>query len=142
MNQLSAVLKKAGNMMLQYQQPRVYAKGKHADFVTEADLAVQEFLLEELAKLFPTAKFFAEEKKDNVLTDALTFIIDPIDGTTNYFRKRECSVISVGAVENKRPVLGAIFAPYQNRLYHAQLAGVPGAVKRGCGSQKNPLSGR
>ncbi|MBQ7306304.1 MAG: inositol monophosphatase [Clostridia bacterium] len=121
MNQLSAVLKKAGDMMLQYQQPRVYAKGKHADFVTEADLAVQEFLLEELAKLFPTAKFFAEEKKDNVLTDALTFIIDPIDGTTNYFRKRECSVISVGAVENKRPVLGAIFDPYQNRLYHAQL---------------------
>ena len=120
MNQLSAVLKKAGDMMLQYQQPRVYAKGKHADFVTEADLAVQEFLLEELAKLFPTAKFFAEEKKDNVLTDALTFIIDPIDGTTNYFRHRRCSAISIGAVEGKKPVFGAIYDPYRDEMYHAE----------------------
>ena len=121
MTELANVLKKAGELMLQYQHPRVYAKGGHADFVTEADVAVQDYLMEQLARLYPSAKFFAEEKKDNVLTDAFTFIIDPIDGTTNYFRRRSCSMISVGAVENKRPVLGAIYDPYQGKLYHAEI---------------------
>lgn len=120
MNELAAVLKTAGELMLRFENPQVFAKGGHADFVTEADVAVQEYLMEQLARLYPTAKFFAEEKKDNVLTDALTFIIDPIDGTTNYFRRRACSMISVGAVENKRPVLGAIYDPYQDRLFHAE----------------------
>ena len=121
MNKLLDVVRQAGPMMMQYQNPQVYAKGKHADFVTEADLAVQAFLLEKLAVLFPGAKFFAEEKKDNVLTDEFTFIIDPIDGTTNFFRHRSMSVISVAAVENKRPVLGVIYDPYRDEMYHAQL---------------------
>ena len=114
------VLKKAGELMLRWENPAVYAKGKHADFVTEADVAVQDFLMEQLTRLYPGAKFFAEEKKDNVLTDELTFIIDPIDGTTNYFRRRECSVISVGAVEGRRPVFGAIYDPYHGRMYEAE----------------------
>lgn len=121
MKQLAEVLQKAGELMLRWENPAVYAKGKHADFVTEADVAVQDYLMEQLARMYPGAKFFAEEKKDNVLTDGFTFIIDPIDGTTNYFRRRACSMISVGAVENKRPVLGAIYDPYQGRLYHAEI---------------------
>lgn len=120
MKELARVVAKAGEMMLQYQHPQVFAKGGHADFVTEADLAVQDFLLENLARLFPGAKFFAEEKKDNTLTDEMTFIIDPIDGTTNYFRRRETSMISVGAVEHKQPVLGVILDPYRGRMYHAE----------------------
>lgn len=106
--------------MLAYHDPKVYDKGKHADFVTEADLAVQSFLIEQLAKAFPSARFFAEEKKDNELTDALTFIIDPIDGTTNFFRHRACSAISIGVTEGKRPVFGAIYNPYRSELYHAE----------------------
>lgn len=117
---LAQVLHRAGELMLQWQNPQVFAKGAHADFVTEADLAVQAFLLEELARLWPEARFFAEEKKDNVLTDQLTFIIDPIDGTTNYFRGRRMSAISVGAVENRKPVFGAIYDPYRDQLYHAE----------------------
>lgn len=120
MHALAQTLRQAGDMMLHYENPQVFAKGGHADFVTEADLAVQAFLLEELARQWPEAQFFAEEKKDNVLTDALTFIIDPIDGTTNYFRGRQMSAISVGAVEHKKPVFGAIYDPYRRQLYHAE----------------------
>ena len=65
MENLSDVLREAGTLMLSYQQPRVYAKGGHADFVTEADVAVQALLMERLAARYPTAKFYAEEKKDN-----------------------------------------------------------------------------
>ena len=120
MENLSDVLHEAGTLMLSYQQPRVYAKGGHADFVTEADVAVQTLLMERLAARYPTAKFYAEEKKVNVLTDGLTFIIDPIDGTTNYFRRRSMSCISVGAVEHRRAVFGAIYNPYTDEVYHAE----------------------
>ena len=113
------IIRRAGDMMVEFAAPKVFSKSGHADFVTEADIAVQNFLLEELAKAFPTAKFFAEEKDDNVLTNDLTFIVDPIDGTTNYFRRRRCSMISIGAVENHKPVFAALFDPYQNELYTA-----------------------
>lgn len=114
------IIRRAGEMMVEFAAPKVFDKGHHADFVTEADIAVQSFLLEELAKAYPTAKFFAEEKDDNVLTDDLTFIVDPIDGTTNYFRRRRCSMISIGAVENRKPVFGALLDPYHHELYTAQ----------------------
>jgi len=117
---LDSILRRAARLMLDYENPQVYEKGGHADFVTEADVAVQSFLLEELAKAYPGAAFFAEEAEGNTLGNGLTFIIDPIDGTTNYFRRRRCSAISIGAVEGKRPVFGAIYDPYRDEMYHAE----------------------
>ena len=112
MNELDSLLRAAGRMMLDYQSPKVFSKGHHADFVTEADIALQ--------KAYPHAKFLAEEEDRHVLTDALTFSIDPIDGTTNYFRRRRCSMISIGAVENKLPVFGGLYDPYLDEMYLAE----------------------
>ena len=95
MNELDSLLRAAGRMMLDSQSPKVFSKGHHADFVTEADIAVQSYLVDALQRAYPRAKFLAEEEDRHVLTDALTFIIDPIDGTTNYFRRRRCSMISI-----------------------------------------------
>lgn len=117
---VAPVILEAGRMMAAYHDPKVYEKGRHADFVTEADLAVQSFLIEKLSAAFPRARFFAEEKKDNELTDEMTFIIDPIDGTTNFFRHRACSAISVGVTVGRETVFGAIYDPYQGRLFHAE----------------------
>lgn len=117
---IAPVLREAGRKMLAYHDPRVYAKGRHADFVTEADLAVQSYLIDRLSAAFPEAKFFAEEQSGNVLTDALTFIIDPIDGTTNFFRHRACSAISVGAAQGGELLFGAIYNPYRDEMYHAE----------------------
>ena len=125
---VAPIVLEAGRMMAAYHDPKVYDKGRHADFVTEADLAVQSFLIERLSVVFPQARFFAEEKRDNELTDEMTFIIDPIDGTTNFFRHRACSAISVGVTEGREVVFGAIYDPYQGRLYHAE---------KGCGAYCN-----
>lgn len=120
MDALSSLLRAAGRMMLDYQSPKVFSKGHHADFVTEADIAVQSYLVDGLQRAYPHAKFLAEEEDRHVLTDALTFIIDPIDGTTNYFRRRRCSMISIGAVENKLPVFGGLYDPYLDEMYLAE----------------------
>ena len=129
MQALLDIITRAGQLMLSYQQPRVYAKGAHADFVTEADLAVQAFLLEELSKAFPGAKFFAEEKDDNRLSDDLTFIIDPIDGTTNFMCGYDHSAVSVGLLLDGQPLFGGIFDPYRDEYFSA-VAG-QGATRNG-----------
>ena len=117
---VTEIIKRAARLMLDFADPAVYSKGRHADFVTEADVAVQEFLIDELAKAFPAACFLAEEGEGQTLTDKFTFIIDPIDGTTNYFRRRRCSMISIGAVEGKKPAFGMIYDPYRDEMYHAE----------------------
>ncbi len=120
MRKIEPIIRQAAKIMLDFSVPAVYSKGRHADFVTQGDLAVQSFLIEELGKAFPGARFLAEEGEGQTLTDDFTFIIDPIDGTTNYFRRRRCSMISVGAVEGRRPVVGMIYDPYRDELYHAE----------------------
>lgn len=119
-NAIETIIRRAARLMLDFADPAVYSKGRHADFVTEGDVAVQEFLISELAKAFPEACFLAEEGEGQTLTDAFTFIIDPIDGTTNYFRRRRCSMISIGAVESKQPVFGMLYDPYRDELYYAE----------------------
>lgn len=54
-----------------------------------------------------------------VLTDDPTWIIDPIDGTSNFVRKLPMSCISVGLSVNKELCLGIIYNPFQNELYSA-----------------------
>lgn len=118
-NAIEPIIRQAARLMLDFADPAVYAKGRHADFVTEADVAVQTYLIEALSRAYPEACFLAEEGESAALTDRFTFIIDPIDGTTNYFRRRRCSMISIGAVEGKKPVFGMLYDPYRDELYHA-----------------------
>jgi len=119
-NAIEPIIRRAARLMLDFADPAVYSKGHHGDFVTEADVAVQAFLIEELSRTFPSASFLAEEGEGQRLTDKFTFIIDPIDGTTNYFRRRQCSMISIGAVADKQPVFGMIYNPYRDELYQAE----------------------
>ena len=52
MNELDSLLRAAGRMMLDSQSPKVFSKGHHADFVTEADIAVQSYLVDALQKAY------------------------------------------------------------------------------------------
>ncbi len=114
------ILLLAGEKMLGFDRPEVYQKEGHANFVTQADIEVQAFLMEELIKAVPEAAFFAEEKENGALTDEPTFMIDPIDGTTNFMRGRKCSAISVALLQGREPVLAAILNPYTHELFHAE----------------------
>ena len=115
-----SIVLEAGDLMLSMSDAAVFQKEGHANFVTEADTAVQDFLMQNLQKAVPEAVFFAEEKEDNRLGDEYTFIIDPIDGTTNFFRQLHCSCISVALLYQKQPILGVVYDPYRNELFHAE----------------------
>ncbi len=98
----------------------VTAKPGSRNYVTAYDVKVQKFLFAELAKVAPEAAFLGEEEEVHVLPEGKPcFVIDPIDGTTNFIRDLRCSCVSVGVVEGGEPVWGAVFNPYTNELFHA-----------------------
>lgn len=117
--QLAEILHDAAKLMTR-EGFRIHEKGSAENIVTSSDLAVQEFLTGELARLLPGSGFLCEEEDVNDLAHEFVWIIDPIDGTTNYARANENCGISVALVKNMEPVLGMVYSPWRDELYSAQ----------------------
>ena len=120
LNQIMELARASGRIMLQHQHAAIHQKEGHFNFVTDADVAVQTFLKKELAALLPASRFFAEEQENEPLTDAPTFVVDPIDGTLNFMRRRNMSAVSIGLLENKQPVMGVVYNPYADEMFTAE----------------------
>ncbi|XP_054735339.1 uncharacterized protein LOC129242610 [Anastrepha obliqua] len=99
-------------------------KSEFFDLVTKYDKQIEDILIEGLQKAFPESKFIGEEAaaesgKVPELTDAPTWIIDPIDGTTNFIHRIPHWCISVGLAINKELVVGIVYNPIANEMYSA-----------------------
>lgn len=125
--EITALIRECGKIMLsvhsvENEKGAIETKSGAANFVTRYDKAVQTKLIDGIKRLFPDAMFFAEEK-DNSFEPAsarLLFVIDPIDGTTNFIHDMKCSVISVGAFSYSKPLFGIIYNPYFDELFFAE----------------------
>jgi len=117
--QITPVIKQAGARIRDTHASPVHEKAGHFNFVTDADVANQEFLREKLSALLPDACFFAEEQENAALTDEYTWVVDPIDGTLNFMRNRHFSCVSIGLLKDRVPVLGMIYNPFTDELFHA-----------------------
>uniref|UniRef100_A0A915CYA2 Inositol-1-monophosphatase n=1 Tax=Ditylenchus dipsaci TaxID=166011 RepID=A0A915CYA2_9BILA len=108
-------------------------KSSATDFVTATDKAVEELLIGGLSAQFPNHKFIGEEstssEKRLEFTDQPTWIIDPIDGTTNFVHRIPLIAISVGLAINRKLQAGIIYNPITHELYTAQTG--RGAFKNG-----------
>ena len=117
------IAQEAGNIALQYQQNgfKSFKKDRN-DIVTEADLAVNDYLKDKLLNLLPDAGWLSEESIDNTLRLNLRYvwIIDPIDGTTQFVKGTDEWVISIALIENNRPIIGVIFNPRKKEMFFAE----------------------
>lgn len=120
LKKIGELAREAGRMMLEFRDAASHKKEGHFNYVTDTDVAVQEFLQKELTRLLPGSRFFAEEKENEPLTDAPTFVVDPIDGTLNFMRHRNASAVSIALLEGKKPVTGVICDPYAQETYTAE----------------------
>ena len=113
----------AGSLALEYQQNgfKFFKKG-YNDIVTDADLAVNDFLKEKLLNLVPNSGWLSEESVDNKdrLSKKLVWIVDPIDGTMQFAKGTDQWVISIALVENNRPIMGVIYNPRKNQMFFAE----------------------
>ncbi|KAL9056087.1 MAG: hypothetical protein Q9162_003149 [Coniocarpon cinnabarinum] len=92
-----------------------------ADLVTETDKAVEDMISATLRERYPDFAFMGEEtyKPGDRLTAQPTFVVDPIDGTTNFVHAYPYVSISLGLAVDKKPVIGVVFNPYTDTLYSA-----------------------
>ncbi len=109
------IYKSAGNNL------GIEEKTDFTNLVTKYDKMIQEFLIVELGRIIPDAHFLGEEGDGNKeLTDGYCFIIDPIDGTTNFIKDFQHSAISVGLAKDKELIIGVVLDPDLNNLYYAE----------------------
>lgn len=128
---IAQIVRRAGATVLRAHdiERSVRQKTLPCDLVTEYDGAVQEQLRRELLAAFPDAGFYGEEEAEHDLAGKrAVFIVDPIDGTTNFVRHLHHSCISVGLCVDGKMEYGAVYNPYFDELFTAQ---------RGCGAFLN-----
>ncbi len=122
LNKIIEIVNNAGKIVLSAhnQEASITAKEGKKNFVTKYDVAVQDFLFNELSKAFPEAEFVGEEGESNLKSSALRFIIDPIDGTTNFMQDYRCSCISVALCKGNDVIAGVVYNPYTNEVFSAE----------------------
>ena len=96
----------------------VAEKGAASNLVTTADIGVQATLKDKLRQLLPQAAFLGEES-DEGGNEALMWVVDPIDGTSNFVHDMRLSAISVALVEAGEEVLGVVYNPFTEDLFSA-----------------------
>ena len=119
---LYSIVKEAGKLMLSADniQATVTEKGQACDLVTAYDKAVQDFLCSSLKEAYPTFGIYAEEDDLCDFAQGTYFIIDPIDGTTNFVRELHHSCISVGLCQNDEIIAAAVYNPFVGELFTAE----------------------
>lgn len=116
--------RRAARLTLDYWGNVQFSRKADQTIVTEADLAAQRLIVDAVARQFPDHAVLGEEDREDEheLGDPdraeFCWVIDPIDGTRNYYRGYPCFCTSVGVLRGGLPVVGAIYDPLADRLYH------------------------
>lgn len=97
------------------------SKKNSTDLVTETDRAVETMVSTSLGEKYPNIAFMGEETytPSTRLTPSPTFIVDPIDGTTNFVHHHPYVSISLGLCINLVPTIGVVYNPFTQALYTA-----------------------
>lgn len=118
--QVVKIVKKAARLA-NYKDMQVMQKDSSINIVTSSDLAVQQYLCDYLSKILPNSGFLCEEENVKDISKEYVWVIDPIDGTTNFSRNIPDYVISVGLLYKKDLILGVVYCPNKNQLFHASI---------------------
>lgn len=112
------------------EKAEVTVKGA-ADYVTNVDFAVQDYLKTELGKRFPQISVIAEEKDGQEQKKSSRYwILDPIDGTTNLIHHYQLSAVSLALYEEGTVTFGVVYNPFTEETFWAGV---------GCGAYLNDM---
>ena len=133
LNSAISYVKEAGAFILEHMKNPLQMKEKinHSDLVTEVDLKVEKFLCEQIRHDYEDHWILSEEAcadKDafhfmSQQMDGYGWIIDPIDGTTNFIHRIPHFAISIGILKDGLPICGVVYNPMTGELYTAKAGG-------------------
>jgi len=115
------VVKKAGSFIKEerkrFDPTRVEHKGIH-DLVSYVDKEAEKILVEGLQEILPGCGFITEENTLSMEGDGQIWIIDPLDGTTNFVHGLPCFCVSVGLMKGNEIILGIVFEVNQDECFY------------------------
>lgn len=100
--------------------PQTITRKGFRDIVTESDVAAQTAAVTAIRARFPDAAILGEENLTPSHDAETVWVIDPIDGTTNYSRQFPAFGVSIGVVRLGRPVAGVVYDPLRHHLFAAE----------------------
>lgn len=114
--------KKAGEIVKSYYgKAKSYNKTGAMNFVTDADLAADKFIKDEIRKIYPAHQILSEEDEIHEMKSAENlWIIDPLDGTTNFKFQIPFFAVSIAYVKNGTVTVSAVYDPIHKELFWAE----------------------
>ena len=114
--------KEAGKIILRYYSKNVNAtsKGDTYNLVTEADLASENKIISIIKSRFPDHSLLTEESGEEIHKSDYCWVIDPLDGTNNFYHKFPMFCISIALYKKGKPLIGVVFDPLKNELFFAE----------------------
>jgi myo-inositol-1(or 4)-monophosphatase len=120
---MTKAAEKAGRVLLrdfgEVEKLQVSFKGP-ADFVSQADIRAQDILKNELTKARPGYGFMAEEGLTERPATEYTWVVDPLDGTTNFLHGIGHWAISIGLMKGDQIIAGVVFEPVRDEMFWAE----------------------
>jgi len=115
------IVREAGDIFRKgfYDNKEISFKGKK-DLVTQYDVAVEDFLKQNLKDVFPNYNIIAEESENTSKQLNNTIIIDPIDGTTNFVNGVPHCAISIGVFSDGEYDMGVVYNPILEEFFYAK----------------------
>ena len=98
-------------------------KSSARDFATQMDLASEKLIVESILAARPDDGIIGEEGANRISGSGITWVIDPIDGTVNYFYNLPGWNISIAAKDEEGVLIGVVYAPTINSLWRASRGG-------------------
>jgi myo-inositol-1(or 4)-monophosphatase len=122
-DRLEGIMREAGELAVTTSRGEYkrWTKGRDNSPVSDANIAVNDFLRERLSALVPEAGWLSEETEDHPpgRTQPSAWVVDPIDGTRAFLIGRPDWTVSLALVENGRPRLAALYAPVTDEMFVA-----------------------
>lgn len=117
----TAAAREAGSLILErFNTDFAVAKKGAINLVTEVDLAAEELIVRRIRTAFPTHSILAEERHSDAQKDSIRWVIDPLDGTTNFAHGYRVFSVSIGLEIDGEVEWGAVCDPARDELYTAR----------------------
>lgn len=112
-----------GTRLLQERRIGQVTAKKDRDYASELDVAIERAIREHLARVTPEIGFLGEEEGASGADDALTWVLDPVDGTSNLIHGLPICGVSLALLDHGRPVIGVIDLPFLGERFSARQGG-------------------
>ncbi len=117
---LTTALRRGGAVLAKRFGKVSYRTKGRANLVTVADLESQRVILDAIRRAFPEDDYKAEEDEVKLTGARRLWLIDPLDGTTNYAHGYPASCVSIGLLKDGAPELGGVYDPSRRELFLAE----------------------